>query len=128
MSVNSLVHLENFEKADAKIGDIDQYRQSEYYSAALTLRAEIDAAKTNIDDAVRSLLRVYYLPKVEKSIRLNSLLRTSEILIENDRILEAKNYFRKIKPNQISESDSNFVRYQKVKEQLALLDIMLKLV
>ncbi|MBU2514421.1 tetratricopeptide repeat protein [bacterium] len=94
--VDSLVHLGSYTQAEQELGNTGQYRQTKYFSRALKLNAEIQATKKNVDESVRSLLRVYYEPNATPRIKNESLIRISEIYLATNRTNEAKSYFSKI--------------------------------
>jgi hypothetical protein len=116
--VENLLKLNKTAEAGQKLGDLDQYRQSKYYKAALNLQAELDAAQGKVDDSVKGLLRVYYSPSSSEDEKQFSLLRVGEILAVNQRSKEAKDYLEKIDRKWINAQESVYQRYLQLKGTL----------
>ncbi|MBU3916791.1 tetratricopeptide repeat protein, partial [bacterium] len=109
--VDNLIQLDRYPLAVKELGEISQYRDSEFYAKALLLSASILISKSQNEDAVKLLLRVYYLKQSEPEEKLSALIKVTEIFLDQNQMSEANKYFEQIDPKGILKYEPLYVKY-----------------
>lgn len=115
--VDSLIHLDRFDEAERHLQTVEHYRDTKYYIKALNLFSEIKLAQKNPDNAIRSLLRIYYLEETSEQQKKESLLRIAEISLSNRSIKDSKKYFEMLENRHTWVEDDLKARYSELQER-----------
>lgn len=115
---SNYIHLEQPRQASEELGNINQYRRTEKYPDALKIKASINIGLQKINQAIRSLLRIYYLPQTSAIEKQDILLSISEIFYGQKMFSQAKDYFEQLNTQIAFRKISTRDRYYKLQDQL----------
>ncbi len=115
LASNNLL-LKDPDKAEEELGDVNRYREYKKYVEALYLKAHIKRAQKDYHQAVRTLLRVYYLPDTSQLNKQRILISISEIYYENKLQKEAISYLNEVDYKSVKTHKSLKERYLNLRE------------
>ena len=117
MSRNAM-YTDRYQEAVEILGNLNQYRQTNKYEKSLEAKAILALHESNINIAVRTYLRLFYLPKTTDRKRQELLMRICEVYYKKKNNNEASIYLSKISIDTISQDGKLLKRYQKLREQI----------
>jgi tetratricopeptide (TPR) repeat protein len=115
MLTNSHLSLKQPDMAEQELGDLNQYRENKTYIEALYLKSKIKQAQNEPNLAIRTLLRIYYLPETKKISQQVILLKIVNIYFKSENIIEAEKYFKEVNYKQIKKEKQLDRLYIKLK-------------
>lgn len=103
MLTNSHLSLKQPDMAEKELGDVNQYRENKTYVEALYLKSKVKQAQAKPDLAIRTLLRIYYLPETKKINQQVILMKIVDIYLKSEDYIEAEKYFKEVDNKQIKK-------------------------
>ena len=117
VSQNAL-RIGNQSEALFALGDLNQYRQTNNYHTSLKIRAQLAFMQNNVSKAVRTYLRLFYLPQTTPIQKQEILLRIAELYVDKNRIHKARDIFQRINSDNFAQEKQMMERYQKISNQV----------
>ena len=118
LSINNSLLLNESDIAEKKLGDVNQYRESNRYISALYLKAKIKESQKDVKLAIRTLLRLYYSPDIETVEKQAILLKISTIYLANRLTEKAAETLKMVNFDAVSKSPKLAEQYHLVKAQI----------
>ena len=114
----SYLALKQPDEAEKVLGDNNQYRESGTYVKSLYFKSRIKQAQNNPNLAIRTLLRIYYLPETKKINQFAILLKIADIYLKTDNPEAADKYWKEVKYNSIRKVKPLKDLYFKLKSEI----------
>ncbi|MCP4294772.1 MAG: tetratricopeptide repeat protein, partial [Proteobacteria bacterium] len=86
--------LKKAKKAQSVLGDVNLLRHSSYYPDALLLSSNITEAQSRTGEALRSMLRIYYLKTTPVKEKQNLLLKMTNLMVKKKDKKKALKYYK----------------------------------
>ena len=115
---DSYLALKQPDKAEKVLGDINQYRENGTYVKSLYFKSRIKQGQNNPNLAIRTLLRIYYLPKTKKINKYAILLKITDIYLKSNNPEAANKYWKDVHYNSIRKVKPLKDLYFKLKSEI----------
>ena len=115
----NLLNTSRLQQAEAELGDLNQYRKTKRYADALNIKGEINIKAKNENKAVRTFLRIYYLPQSTKIAKQLAILRIAEFYYQQQKIKKANVFMKKLNFKIVNSNKKAKTRYNYLKKKLA---------
>ena len=111
--------LKQTKKAETILANASFFRGSAYYPEVLLLAAEIKIAQNDVESALRSMLRAYYLKNVSARKKQELLLKMSNLSLDEQKKEQSLKYFKLIKFEKLKDDQELLKEYQILKTELS---------
>lgn len=116
-SVN-LLNTSRPNQAEAELGDLNQYRKSKRYIDALHIKGEISIKAKADHKAIRTFLRIHYLPQTPIIVKQEALLRIAEFYYQQHNLDKANEYLKKLNHGVVKKNRKTQSRFNQLKKKL----------
>jgi hypothetical protein len=111
--------LKQTKKAETILTNASFFRGSTYYPDVLLLAAKIKIAQNDVESALRSMLRAYYLKNISAHKKQELLLKMSNLSLDEQKKEQSLKYFKLIKFEKLKDDQELLKEYQILKTELS---------